>query len=128
MGQVARIKTEAFEDREFEGRVRKIAPMGERQQNVTYFEVEIEITDPESTLLRPRMSGDGEIVTEVIENTLVIPETALLYDGPKIYVELREEGRRTAPFERRDISIGVIEDDRVQVLEGLEEGEEVRLH
>ncbi len=46
VGQQARIRTEAFPDRIFEGNVTKIAPMGQRVQNVTYFKVEIEITDP----------------------------------------------------------------------------------
>jgi HlyD family secretion protein len=127
-GQPARIRTEAFEDRIFEGKVRKIAPLGERKQNVTYFEVEIEITDPNGALLRPRMSGDGEIVTEILEDVLVIPETALLYDGSQIYLEVRGDSGDSGAFERRDITIGVVEDDRVQVLEGLETGEEVRLH
>ncbi len=125
--QPVRIRTEAFEDRLFEGRVRKIAPLGERKENVTYFEVEIEVTDDEASLLRPRMSGDGEIVTEILENVLVIPETALLYDGPQIYVEVYSNGAEPA-IQRRDIAIGVSEGDRVQVLEGLEGGEEVRLH
>ncbi len=128
LDQPVRIRTEAFGDRIFEGRVREIAPLGERKENVTYFEVEIEITDPDSSLLRPRMSGDGEIVTETLEAALVIPETALLYDGPQIYVEVRGDGAEPGRFERRDISIGVIEGDRVQVVEGLEEGEEVLLH
>jgi HlyD family secretion protein len=128
VGQPARIRTEAFQDRIFEGRVRKIAPLGERKQNVTYFEVEIEIADAESALLRPRMSGDGEIVTEILEDVLVIPETALLYDGPQIYVEVRGNSGDPGSFERRDITIGIVEDDRIQVLEGLEAGEEILLH
>jgi multidrug efflux pump subunit AcrA (membrane-fusion protein) len=128
IGQPALIRTEAFEGRVFEGRVREIAPVGERRENVTYFEVEIEITDPDSGLLRPRMSGDGEIVTETLEDVLVVPETALLYDGSQIYVEVRENNADNARFERRDIAIGVVEADRVQVLDGLEAGEEIRLH
>jgi HlyD family secretion protein len=128
VGQSARIRTEAFENRLFEGKVRRIAPLGERRENVTYFEVEIEITDPDSALLRPRMSGDGEIVTETLEDILVVPETALLYDGAQIYVELREDGSDPARFERRNISIGVVESDRVQVTDGLEDGEVIRLH
>ena len=127
LDQLARIRTEAFEDRLFEGRVRKIAPLGERKENVTYFEVEIEVTDDEASLLLPRMSGDGEIVTEILENVLVIPETALLYDGAQIYVEVYSNSAEPAA-QRRDIVIGVSEGDRVQILDGLEEGEEVRLH
>jgi HlyD family secretion protein len=45
VGQPARLRTEAFAGRVFEGAVRKIAPLGQRVQNVTYFEVEIAVTD-----------------------------------------------------------------------------------
>jgi HlyD family secretion protein len=124
-GQEARIRTEAFSDRIFRGRVDKIAPIGERIQNVTYFEVEIEITDGEADLLRPRMSGDAEIVSEVVEGALVIPETALRYRGNQIYVECVDRAATT--IEARDVTLGIVDGTRVQILSGLEEGEEVRL-
>ncbi len=123
VGQPARIRTEAFGDRVFEGRVSEIAPMGERVQNVTYFEVEIEITDADAAMLRPRMSGDGEIVAETLEGVLSVPETALRYEGADVYVEVRNGDG----FERRNVEVGVVDRDRVQLLSGAEEGEEVRL-
>ena len=126
VGQEARIRTEAFSDRIFSGRVAKLAPVGERIQNVTYFEVEIEITDEMADLLRPRMSGDAEIVAEVVENALVIPETALRYRGGQIYVDCVSRESSTT-IEARDITIGIVDGIRVQVLSGLEEGEEVLL-
>lgn len=126
VGQQARIRTEAFPDRVFEGNVTQIAPMGQRVQNVTYFKVEIEITDPDAQLLRPRMSGDADIVTEVVENTLTIPETALRYRGKSIYVETVVESS-SAKIESKDIKIGIVDGSTVQVLSGLSVGEVVRL-
>jgi HlyD family secretion protein len=126
VGQEARIRTEAYADRIFSGRVTKIAPLGERIQNVTYFEVEIEITDADADLLRPRMSGDADIIANVIEGALVIPETALRYRGDQIYVDwVNRNGAQQV--DSRDIEIGIVDGTRVQVLNGLEEGEEVRL-
>jgi HlyD family secretion protein len=124
LGQPARIRTEAFADRVFEGRVTEIAPLGQRVQNVTYFEVEIEVTDPDAQLLKPRMSGDGEIVTEVVDDALVVPETALRYRGDDIYVE-RQDG--DAPAERRIVHIGIVDGKKVQILDGLAPGDVVRL-
>ena len=127
LGQPARIRTEAFGERTFEAVVSEIAPLGQRVQNVTYFELEIEITDPDAHLLRPRMSGDAEIVTEVVADALVVPETALHYRGPEIYVEViaGRDGQRR--LDERPVAIGIVDGSRVQVLRGLEEGEEVRL-
>jgi HlyD family secretion protein len=126
LGQPARIRTEAYAGRGFKGVVTKIAPLGKRIQNVTYFEVEIEIRDPDAQLLRPRMSGDADIVTETVEDALVIPENALHYRGDRIFVETVAGAGKEATAER-DVSIGIVDGDRVQVLSGLEEGAEVRL-
>ena len=126
LGQPARIRTEAYADRTFEGTVSEIAPLGNRIQNVTYFEVQIEIVDEDAELLRPRMSGDAEIVTEVVEAALVVPETALRYRGEEIYVEVVEHASEASVVEKT-VQIGIVDGSRVQVLSGLEEGEEVRL-
>ena len=124
LGQPARIRTEAFGDRTFAGVVSEIAPLGQRVQNVTYFEVEIAIEDPEAGLLRPRMSGDAEIVTEVVEDALVIPETALRYRGDEIYVDTVVHASEPR-IEARTIRMGIVDGARVQVLEGLEAGDEL---
>jgi len=123
LGQQARIRTEAFGERVFSGEVIEIAPVGQRNQNVTYFEVKVAVTDPDAHTLRPRMSGDAEIIAETIERALVVPETALRYRGKEIYVELAlEEG-----VSERVVKTGVIDGASVQILDGLEEGDEVRL-
>jgi len=125
-GQSARVRTEAYADRTFEGLVTDIAPLGVRIQNVTYFEVGIEIVDPDAQLLRPRMSGDAEIVTEVVRDALVIPETAIRYRGDQIFAEVVERAGASRG-EEREIEIGIVEGARVQVLSGLAEGDEVAL-
>jgi HlyD family secretion protein len=124
LGQPARIRTEAFGERTFAGRVTKISPVGQRIQNVTYFEVEVEVVDADAQRLMPRMSGDAEIVTEVVEDALVVPETALRYRGEQTWVEARDGDGRFAP---RDVRVGIVDGSRVQVAEGLVEGDEVTL-
>jgi len=126
LGQRARVRTEAFGGRIFEGRVTKIAPMGKRIQNVTYFEIEIEIVDDDAQLLKPRMSADADIVAEVVEDTLVVPETALRYRGDQIYVDTVVRSS-SAVSEPKDIEVGIVDGSLVQVLSGLAEGEEVLL-
>ena len=58
------IRTEAYRRTACStGEVREIEPLGERVQNVTYFEVEIAVDgSPTRRMLRPRMSGDADIV------------------------------------------------------------------
>ena len=51
---------------------------------------------------------------------------ALRYRGDQIYVEaVVRDG--TDRIESRDVAIGIVDGDRVEVLEGLSEGDEVRV-
>ena len=126
VGQKARIRTEAYPGRSFDGEVRKIKPLGERRQNVTYFEVEVRVVETAAAPLRPRMSADADIVTELVEDALVVPETALLYDGDRIYVE-QVTTASTKRVEPVTIRVGIVEKGRAQVVDGLADGDEVRL-
>jgi len=126
LGQKARIRTEAYAERVFEAVVKEIAPLGQRIQNVTYFEVELEITDADAALLRPRMSGDAEIIAEVVDSAIVIPETALRYSGDRIFVNTVTSEDPPALAEK-NVTIGIVDDTRVQILEGVEPGELVQL-
>lgn len=125
LGQPARLRTEAFAGRVFSGAVRKIAPLGQRVQNVTYFEVEIDVTDKDAPLLRPRMSGDADIVTEVVEDALIVPETALRYRGAETYVQVANGD--DAPPSDAVVQIGIVDGTRVQLLGGVEPGQQVLL-
>jgi HlyD family secretion protein len=126
LGQPARVRTEAFADRAFAGRVREISPLGKRVQNVTYFEVEVAIDDAGAALLRPRMSGDADIVTEVAEGVLSVPDTALRY-GPEGVHVLRVDGTDGAAPATRAVQIGIVDGARVEIREGLAEGDAVVL-
>jgi HlyD family secretion protein len=124
VGMEARIQTDAHPGRIFPGRVRKIASIGDRKENVSSFKVEVTVLDGVDDL-RARLSADADIVAEVHEHALVLPETALIYDGDEIAVELHRNGSRAQ--ERRRIEVGLTQTDRVEVLGGLAEGDVVEL-
>jgi HlyD family secretion protein len=58
LGQTARITVETFRDRQFEGRVTQISPIGVDRDNVTTFEVEVSIDNPGSEL-RANMTANA---------------------------------------------------------------------
>jgi len=123
--QEARIRTDAYPDRVFPGRVRKIASLGDRKDNVTSFEVEVSVLDG-ADVLSPRMSGDADIVAERRSGALVIPETALIYEGEATEVEVVDHASRRS-LTRRPVRTGIFQGDRVEIVDGLKEGEEVKL-
>ena len=76
-----------------------------------------------------------EIITEVVESAVVVPELALRYEGDQTFVELATGAGADSlaprggslPPERRSVEIGIVDRDRVQILSGLAPGERVVL-
>jgi HlyD family secretion protein len=126
LGQPARIRVETFKDRQFEGRVTQIAPMGVEKDNVVNFEVRVSI-DNGSGELRANMTSNAEIVLEEHKGTLVIPEAAVLYDSARrpsvdVVSESAPDGRQ-----RREVAVGLSNGTRTEVLKGLKEGDRIVL-
>jgi HlyD family secretion protein len=126
LAQHARITTETFRDRAFEGRVTQISPIGVEKDNVTTFEVEVSI-DNASKELKANMTANAEIVLEELPNSLLLPEAAIVYDQQRrAFVDVVDPAERTGR-RRVPIKVGVGNGTRIQVLEGLRQGDKVVL-
>jgi HlyD family secretion protein len=126
VGQRARITTESFRDRVFEGRVTEISPMGVERDSVTTFQVEVSIDNP-GKVLKASMTANAEIILEELADSLLVPEAAITYDADRTpFVDVADpaapEGRRRVP-----VKVGVGNGSRIQVLEGLSAGDRVVL-
>ena len=126
LGQSAKITTESFPDKVFEGRVTQISPIGVEKDNVTTFEVEVSI-DNAGKELKANMTSNAEIVLEELPNSLLLPEAAVVYDAQRrAFVDVvdaaEKTGRRRVP-----IKVGVGNGTRIQVLDGLKEGDKIVL-
>ena len=84
------------------------------------------VEDPDGGLLLPRMSGDADIITETAEQVLWVPETALHYQGEEVFVE-RLHPDAEGGSERVAVELGIIEGNRVQLVEGPRAGDIVIL-
>ncbi|MCX6546143.1 MAG: efflux RND transporter periplasmic adaptor subunit [Acidobacteria bacterium] len=126
MGQAARIKVETFRDKQFEGRITQISPMGTDKDNVISFEVKVSIDNSAGELLA-NMTANAEIILEQHKNTLIVPEAAVVYDSKRnASVDVVAPGSKTGK-ERRPIKVGVSNGTKTQVLSGLTEGQKVVL-
>ena len=126
MGQPARIKVETFKDRQFEGRVTQIAPMGVEKDNVVNFEVRVSIDNP-SGELRANMTSNAEIVLEEHKNVLLVPEAAIVYDQQRhasVDVVSPDAPKGKA---RKTIGTGLSNGTKTEVVKGLAQGERVVL-
>ena len=125
VGQIARITVEAAPEKEFTGTVKMISPVVDPESGTVKVTVEIPRTD--KTLLRPGMFASVYIITETRQNTLVIPKKALVLEGEGNQVFTfetdPESGRGQA--QRKRIEIGFTDSDRLEILNGLSQGEQV---
>ena len=88
-GMTARVTLDAFGDRRFAGKIRRIAPyVLDREKQARTVDVEVEFTIPAD--IRKMLAGysaDVEIILDVRENTLRIPTEAVL-EGNRVFVYL----------------------------------------
>ena len=83
VGQKATVIAESYPDREFQGEIIRIHPQAIIEQNVTTFDVTIEI-DNNQNLLMAGMNASVEIIAGFKENILLVPREALT-DARSIY-------------------------------------------
>jgi HlyD family secretion protein len=126
LGQAARIKVESFKDKNFLGKVTKIAPLGVEKDNVTTFEVRVSIENPGGEL-KANMTANAEILLEEHKKVLTVPEQAVLYDKDRnASIEVPDQkaknGRRKV-----DIKAGISNGTKTEVLAGLKSGDTVIL-
>ncbi len=74
--QRATVTVDAFPNRPFEGKVLKIEPQAQTEQNVTMFPVLVRIDNKEG-LLRPGMNAEVEVHVGRRDNVLAVPNAAL---------------------------------------------------
>jgi len=116
----ARVIMDAFRDKNFPARVRRIDPYVldlEKQARTVDVEVEFMLNiDLEDFLAG--YSADVEIITAVEENAIRIPTQALL-EGNKVYVYRPQDQK----LQERTVKTGLSNWDNTQIIEGLQEGE-----
>jgi HlyD family secretion protein len=118
----ARVIMDAFGERHFPARVRRIDPyVLDIEKQARTVDVEVEFTNAEDTKgFLAGYSADVEIIIAVQHETLRIPTQALL-DGNRVYV-YRQQDRR---LQQKTIRTGLSNWDNTEVLEGLQQDEYV---
>lgn len=121
VGQEALITVESAPGREYQGHVKMISPVVDPESGTV--KVTIEIPSSGKTLLRPGMFASVYIITDTRRQTLVISKKALVLqgEGNQIFVfDPSEEGGTSV---RRRIEIGFSDNNRLEVIDGISEGE-----
>jgi RND family efflux transporter MFP subunit len=122
VGDKASVSLDAFPGAAFDTSVGAIQPNASATNGGgTVFPVTLSL--PETAGLRIGMSGTADIAVQAIEGAVTIPSEALFEADTDTYVFVVEDGRLV----KRTVEIGASTETRIQVADGLAEGEEVAI-
>jgi membrane fusion protein (multidrug efflux system) len=117
-GQEAKITIEAESELEFTGVVQMISPVVDPASGTS--KVTIDIVD-DKRKLKPGMFASVFITTETHKNVLIIPKKALILESDLDQVYIYQDGNA----HKVNLQIGISSGDHLEVLAGLQEGDQV---
>lgn len=124
IGQLARVKIPAIRNTVFEAKVTKVVPFVStaKDQDRTS-QIELEVTDEIETnkniLIPVGASADVEIVSESKDHVKILPANVLIGTGKTRSLYKIIDGK----LSRQSVKLGIGNYERVEILEGLKEGE-----
>jgi len=121
LGQSAAVRVDSFPDRRFAARVRQIAPRAEKLNNVTSFEVKLEMLQPPPEL-RIGMTADIDFNTGVLAPRTLVPTVAVVTEEGRPGLLLVGPGNQPS-FQA--VSLGASSGRDTQILSGLKPGSRV---
>ena len=113
---------QAIPGKAFEGKITYVDPFV--SSNTRVAKVRVEVNNPSNKLL-PEMFASGNIKAKMkgMENTIVIPKSAVLWTGKRAVVYVKVPHEKTISFVYREITLGQDMGKFYSIQEGLEEGE-----
>ncbi len=125
VGQDVDLTFDAFgSDQAFKGNVYEVDPSETIVQGVVYYVVKVQF-DANNQAVKPGMTANLTIHSQSKSNILEVPARAIQYDGNQAYVQVLKTTDNKQEVEQRDIQVGLQGDENVEVVSGLENGEDV---
>jgi HlyD family secretion protein len=143
-GQAVEVDFDAYPGIPFEGKVSRIDPLAVVTNNVTTFNVRVEIDNstPTFRLLKPGMNANCQFMIDEKSDVIAVPSEAVQSDDNGSYVQIATGGK-PAPadpttgttvdpntligvkLEKRTVETGLEGDDATEVTSGLKPGEKI---
>ena len=121
LGQNASVRVDAFPDRSFASRVKRITPRAIKLNNVTSFDVVLRLLEPPGAL-RIGMTADVGFQTGQIQAKTLIPTVAVVTEDGRPGVLLVGEGNQP---KFQSVELGISSGKSTQILSGLSSGTRV---
>jgi HlyD family secretion protein len=124
-GQSVSITADSFPGVRFKGKVIRIAPQGVNTSNVVTFEVKIEVTSENKSMLKLSMTTNVTILEAAKKDVVMVPMQAVTHKQGKSYLTLvKADGSN----EDREVETGINDGSNIEISSGLAAGEVVLVH
>ena len=116
----------AVPDQVFDANLRFIAPKGSEEQGTVQFKIEADVFLPADFTVRAGYSANASLVLQQKDSVPAIREALLQFDNktqePYVEVQTAEQ-----IFKRRDLTLGISDGINVEIVEGLEESDLIKV-
>ena len=133
-GEVGKLKVDmplvvtlgAIEGKEYEAKLRLIAPKGTEVAGAIQFKIEGEVYLDDEYVVRAGYSANASIVANKKEDVLAISEALLQYDSKtkKPYVEIETSSQT---FERKNVKLGISDGVNAELISGVSKTDKIKV-
>jgi RND family efflux transporter MFP subunit len=120
IGQKVMMKLDALENFDASGKIEKMDSLGTINQGVVTYNVTIGF-DSLDNRIKPEMSVSASIITDVKQNVLIVPASAVKNDGSGDYVEVLSE----SVSEKKNVQAGISNSTETEIISGINIGDKV---
>lgn len=126
LGMPLSISLGAIQKKEFEAKLKFIAPKGVEESGAVQFKIEGDVAVGDDAVIRAGYSANASLVLERKDSVMVIPEALLQFDKTtdKPYVEVSVGDQK---FERKEVEIGISDGVNVEILSGITQEDNVKV-
>lgn len=125
VGQKVAITADSYPGKQFTGKVVRIATTGVNTSNVVTFEVKIEVTSENKSLLKPEMTTNVSIIEAVAKNVIEVPALAVIHHDQKDFVTIVKPDNTT---EERAVTLGITDGNNDEIKSGLSGDEQLLVY
>ena len=125
-GMPVKITLGALQNMAFDAELEYISPKGVEENGANQFEIKAAIHVPDTITVRSGYSANAEIVLERVHQVLTVPESTIEFNGDSTFVYILTDSMPDQKFRRQPVNIGMSDGIRIEIKQGLTEGQKVR--
>ena len=126
VGMPLTVNLGAIQDKDFDARLKFIAPKGNEDQGTVQFKIEGDVYLDNSIFIRAGYSANASLVLEKKDSIMGISEALLQFDkiSNDPYVEVKND---KGTFERKNIELGISDGINVEIVSGLRMEDKIKV-